>query len=101
VDLDLIGESVYCHDCRTGERRATTIRSIDETAWVALPSAADPTRASNLIGVDACTSPGDSGTVLYDSELRAVGTLLGSMGAKSYFFPCDEAFIAMDLELLT
>lgn len=45
---------------------------------------------SGLIAVRAVGRPGDSGSVLLDGALRIIGTLVGELGGKDYYCPCDE-----------
>lgn len=53
----------------------------------------------HLIGITAQSREGDSGTLLYDGKVLAVGTLIGEYAGSDYFLPCDDSFDAIDVVL--
>lgn len=55
----------------------------------------------DLIAVTPAESrEGDSGTILYDIQFLAIGTLVGGYNNRSYFLPCDISFTAIGVTLV-
>jgi hypothetical protein len=95
----LVGKSCFFRTAATGEIESRTVRNVSASAPVPLPNAAAPTPMSGLVATDGPTSPGDSGTILYDSSFLAVGTLVGDLGHLSYFVPCDYSLLKLNVEI--
>ena len=99
VTSRLIGAAAYVRHAEDCSGRTTTVRQIRASAPFGFPGQTHTLH--NLIATDAVTVAGDSGTLLYDSSLRAVGNLVGKLGMQSYFIPCDDAFDRLQVELVT
>lgn len=93
----LVGKTAFVHHALTGQRVVSTVRQVDAVATV--PVGPTNQTFSSLIAIDAITDDGDSGTLLYDSERRALGTLLGRMGSFSYFVSIHRTCVQLKLKL--
>jgi hypothetical protein len=102
VDHTLLGELAFVRDVRSGEILSTVVRAVLVSAPFPLPIDGQAvTTMRGLVACDEITQPGYSGTLLYDEDLRALGTLVGSIGGRDYFVPCDRTFARLKLKLLT
>jgi hypothetical protein len=102
VDQRLVGQVVFVRNVQSGKTVATIVRAVLASAPFPLPIDGQAvTTMRGLLACDEVTEPGYSGTLLYDESLRAVGTLVGSLGGRDYFVPCDRTFARLNLELLT
>ena len=99
VDAELLGEALFFQRATTGRRVQTLVRAVDASAPFPLPQRAGPVVMRGLIATRRDTTLGESGTLLYDASFQAVGTLVGVLGEKSYFVPCDTAFARLKLTL--
>ncbi len=92
----LVGRPAFFHHAIGGQRVVVTVRQVDAVVAVPMPSGTLE-YFSGLIVIDGVTNDGDSGTLLYDAERMAVGTLLGRMGDFSYFASLYDACVALGL----
>jgi len=97
IDEDLLGKHVFFHRLN-GKIEQPIVREV----WAVAPFGGSGfAQKRNLVAIDRVTLPGESGTILYDGNFRAIGTLVGGYGTHSYFAPCGPAFQAIGLTLIT
>lgn len=99
VDASLVMEEVSFFHAASGALRTARIRTVRFPARFRFPGRTASTRMRGLIAIAQDTRPGDSGTLLFDSQLRAVGTLVGAFRGHSVFVPCDTAFQRLGVRL--
>lgn len=93
-------EPLFFHRATSGERLAVTLQDVAVSAWVDGAPGGD-LLMRDLVTTEGVSVAGDSGALLYDDTFRAVATLVGLLGDKSYFIPCKRALRALDLTLAT
>lgn len=93
-------EPLFFHRAASGERLAVTLQDVAVSAWVDGAPGGD-LLMRDLVTTEGVSVAGDSGALLYDDAFRAVATLVGLLGDKSYFIPCKRALRALDLTLAT
>lgn len=91
-------EPLFFHRAASGERLAVTLQDVAVSVWVDGPDGED-LLMRDLLTTEGVSVAGDSGALLYDEASRAVATLVGLLGDKSYFIPCKRALRALDLSL--
>lgn len=91
-------EPLFFHRAASGERLAVTLQDVAVSAWVDGAPGGD-LLMRDLVTTEGVSVAGDSGALLYDDAFRAVATLVGLLGDKSYFIPCKRALRALDLSL--
>jgi hypothetical protein len=100
IDPTLAGKQCFFRSAAHRDPVMRTVRIVSASARVPLPNGAAFTQMSGLVAIDGPTTPGDSGTILYDSSFLAVGTLIGDFGALSYFVPCDYSLLKMNVNII-
>lgn len=93
-------EPLFFHRAASGQRLAVTLQDVAVSAWVDGAPGGD-LLMRDLVTTEGVSVAGDSGALLYDDTFRAVATLVGLLGDKSYFIPCKRALRALDLTLVT
>lgn len=92
-----LGEVLYFHRAATGERVPVAVEDLEEDALFATEHG--KVRMQGLLVTEGATRDGDSGAMLHDARFAAVGTLVGSLGGRSFFISCEYALAALDLQL--
>lgn len=103
IDDTLLGQPVHFHHAADGMRETTVVRELHRSVDFGKQ------RIEDLIVTDYETLDGDSGTLLFDDNYLAVGTLVGWFGPEagrkservSVFLPCDSCFARIQVSLET
>jgi hypothetical protein len=94
----VVGQTLYFTKMATGVRTPIVFRDHDTVAWFE-DEHGHKRKMFGLVATERGTDDGDSGAMLFDGQFRAVATLLGALGNRSYFIPCGFAFEALGIQL--
>jgi hypothetical protein len=82
---------------RNGSLQQVVIERVQATVDFNMPWGRVPFHET--VSTPITTTCGDSGTLLYDNDFKAIGTLLGGFEGNDWFVPCEPSFQALNVEL--
>lgn len=90
------GDQVFLRT-RNGSLQQVTVERVQATVDFNMPWGR--VTFHDAVSTPITTKSGDSGSLLYDDNFMAMGTLLGGFEDNDWFVPCETSFRALQVEL--